>query len=169
MDKSERFRARVPAGPVPVPPPGRTWEGLMDMALEEARRAAALGEVPVGAVVVGGDGRMLARAHNAPVALADPTAHAEILALRRAGTAAGNYRLDGAVLVATLEPCLMCAGALAHSRVAGLVYGAADAKAGAVVSCCEGLASGFLNHRVWHMGGVRAEECAALLRRFFGR
>lgn len=139
----------------------------MDMALEEARQAQAQGEVPVGAVVAAADGRILARAHNAPAALADPTAHAEILALRRAGAALGNYRLDGAVLAATLEPCLMCAGALVHSRVAGLVYGAADAKAGAVISRCEGLAHSFLNHNVWHMGGVRGNECAALLRRFF--
>lgn len=141
----------------------------MDLALEEARRAAYNDEVPVGALVVGADGRFLSRAGNAPVRLHDPVAHAEIRALRQAGQTLGNYRLGGAVLVVTLEPCLMCVGALVHSRVAGVVYGAADARAGAVISCCEGLDQGFHNHRVWHMGGVRAQECAALLREFFIR
>lgn len=156
-------------GPVPPPPPGHTWEGLMALALEEARLAEREGEVPVGAVVVAADGRILSRAHNAPIRLNDPTAHAEILALRAAGEASGNYRLNDAVLVVTLEPCLMCTGAIVHSRLAGLVYGAADARAGAVTSCCDGLEHSFLNHHVWHMGGVRAEECAALLRAFFQR
>lgn len=159
--------ALVMAGPVPSPPPGHSWESLMGMALDEARKGQGLGEVPVGAVLVGGDGRILARAHNEPVALHDPTAHAEVLALRRGGQALGNYRLKDAVLVVTLEPCLMCTGALVHSRVAGVVFGAADVRAGAVVSCCDGLAHAFLNHRVWHMGGVRSEECAALLLDFF--
>ena len=141
----------------------------MGLALEQARKAAAHGEVPVGAVLVGADGSVLARAHNEPIAQSDPTAHAEILALRRGGAALANYRLGGAVLVVTLEPCLMCTGALAHSRVAGLVYGAADARAGAVTSCCDGLDAPFLNHKVWHMGGVRSDECAALLVDFFRR
>ena len=160
-------RTIATAGPVPPPPPGQCWEGLMDRALEEAHKGQALGEVPVGAVLVGGDGRILATAHNEPVALHDPTAHAEVLALRRGGQALGNYRLNNAVLVVTLEPCLMCAGALVHSRVAGVVFGAADPRAGAVISCCDGLAQPFLNHRVWHMGGVRSEACAALLLDFF--
>ena len=141
----------------------------MALALEEARLAAREGEVPVGAVVAAADGHILARAHNAPISLNDPTAHAEILALRAAGNACGNYRLSGAVLVVTLEPCLMCTGALVHSRLAGVVYGAADARAGAVASCCDGLEHSFLNHQVWHMGGIRAAECAALLRDFFQR
>lgn len=139
----------------------------MDMALDQARKGQALGEVPVGAVLVGQDGRILACTHNEPVTLHDPTAHAEVLALRRGGAALGNYRLNKAVLVVTLEPCLMCTGALVHSRVAGVVYGAADPRAGAVISCCDGLAHSFLNHTVWHMGGVRSEECAALLLDFF--
>lgn len=162
-----RVRALATAGPVPTPPLGHTWESLMDLALDEARMGAALGEVPVGAVLVGSDGTILARAHNEPVRLHDPTAHAEVLALRRGGQALGNYRLRHAVLVVTLEPCLMCTGALVHSRVAGVVYGAADVRAGAVTSCCEGLAHSFLNHTVWHMGGVRSDACAALLRDFF--
>lgn len=141
----------------------------MALALDEARQAEAEGEVPVGALVVAADGRLLVRAHNRPVALHDPTAHAEVLALRAAGASLGNYRLGGCVLVVTLEPCAMCAAALAHARLAGVVYGAADRLAGAVSSCAETLEQPFLNHRVWHMGGVLAEECAALLRDFFAR
>lgn len=141
----------------------------MTLALEEARKAEGEGEVPVGALVVAGDGRLLARSHNRPVALHDPTAHAEVLALRAAGASLGNYRLGGCVLVVTLEPCAMCAAALAHARLAGVVYGAADRLAGAVSSCAETLEQPFLNHRVWHMGGVLADECAALLRDFFAR
>lgn len=139
----------------------------MRRALRQARLAAAAGEVPVGAVLAAADGRLLAEAHNAPVSLHDPTAHAEMLALRRAGAAAGNYRLGGCVLVVTLEPCAMCAAALTHARLAGVVYGAADALAGAVSSCAETLETPFFPHRVWHMGGIRAEECAAVLRDFF--
>nr|WP_297218772.1 tRNA adenosine(34) deaminase TadA [uncultured Desulfovibrio sp.] len=154
-------------GPCPSPPPGRSWDGLMRLALDQARLAAAQGEVPVGALVVAADGRLLARAHNRPVALHDPTAHAEVLALRAAGAALGNYRLGGCVLVVTLEPCAMCAAALAHARLAGVVYGAADRLAGAVSSCAETLDQPFLQHRVWHMGGVLAADCAALLRAFF--
>ncbi len=138
----------------------------MALALEQARKGAEQGEVPVGAVFCAPDGRMLAAARNACLELNDPTAHAEILVLRRAAEALGNYRLGGA-LVVTLEPCLMCAGALAHARVDMLVYGAADPLAGAVQSRLEGLELPFLNHRVRHMGGVAGEECAALLKDFF--
>lgn len=141
----------------------------MDEALAEAERAARHNEVPVGAIVVAGSGRILGRGRNAPESLLDPTAHAEVAALRAACQAARNYRLEGSVLVVTLEPCLMCVGALAHARVAGLVYGAEDAKAGAVDSCFDGLEQPFLNHRVWSLGGIRREECAALLRGFFER
>ena len=139
----------------------------MRRALEQARRAAEAGEVPVGAVLAAPDGRLLAEAHNAPLRRHDPTAHAEVLALRRAGVALGNYRLGGCVLVVTLEPCAMCAAALAHARLAGVVYGAADRLAGAVSSCAELLDAPFFNHRVWHMGGICSEACAALLRDFF--
>lgn len=159
--------APVWGGPVPPPPARHSWDGLMRLALDLARQGAAAGEVPVGALVAHGDGRILGRAHNACIARNDPTAHAEVLALRRAGETLGNYRLNDCVLVVTLEPCLMCAGALAHARVRGVVYGAPDPRAGAVISCCEGLEMGFLNHRVWHMGGVLHGECATLLREFF--
>ena len=143
-------------------------EHFMRLALEQARTAAACGEVPVGAVVVKG-GQVIGRGRNSPLSANDPTAHAEVLALREAAQALGNYRLNGCVLAVTLEPCAMCAAALAHARLAGVVYGAADDLAGAVISRAEYLDAPFCNHRVWHMGGVRAEACAALLRDFFER
>jgi tRNA(adenine34) deaminase len=139
----------------------------MDVALEEARRAAATGEVPVGAALAGADGHLLARAGNAVLRGHDPTAHAEVLALRRAGAALGNYRLTGCVLAVTLEPCAMCAAACVHARLAGVVYGAADPRAGAVISRAELLDAPDANHRLWHMGGVRGQACAALLHAFF--
>lgn len=139
----------------------------MQRAIEEGRGAARRGEVPVGALVVNPQGRVLSACGNAPVRTSDPAAHAEILALRAAGIQCGNYRLEGCVLVVTLEPCLMCAGAAVHARLAGVVYGAADAKAGAVESCFGALDLPFHNHRVWHMGGVAAADCAALLQDFF--
>lgn len=139
----------------------------MGEALVEAAKAGRQGEVPVGALVVSGHGKILSRTGNRVESLCDPTAHAELLALRQACGAAGNYRLEGAVLVVTLEPCLMCAGAMAHARLAGVVYGTADARAGAVASCLESLDEPFLNHRVWHMGGICEPECAELLRAFF--
>lgn len=138
----------------------------VDLALAEARRAADAGEVPIGAVVVLG-GTVIARAHNAPITLKDPTAHAEVLALRAAARETGNYRLERATLFTTVEPCVMCCGALVHARVARLVYGAADPKAGAAASLYRILDDGRLNHRIEVVGGVRAEECAALLTEFF--
>lgn len=153
---------------IPPPPPGwPTWEALMQRALAEAAKARHAAEVPVGALVVHGNGTILATAHNSPEALHDPTAHAEILALRAAGTAAGNYRLEGCILVVTLEPCMMCAGAMAHARIAGVVYGAADPAAGAVTSRLEALDQPFLNHHPWHMGGICEAECAAMIWEFF--
>jgi tRNA(adenine34) deaminase len=141
-------------------------EDFMREALAEARRALAEGEVPVGAVVVA-DGEIVGRGHNAPVAQADPTAHAEVLALREAARKRGNYRLTGAALYATVEPCPMCCGAALHARIARLVYGAADPKAGAVESLHRLLADPRLNHRVAARGGVLAAESAGLLREFF--
>jgi tRNA(adenine34) deaminase len=138
----------------------------VDLALVEARRAADAGEVPIGAVVVL-DGRVIARAHNAPITLRDPTAHAEVLALRAAARETGNYRLERTIVYTTVEPCLMCCGALVHARVARLVYGAADPKAGAAASLYRILDDGRLNHRVEVTAGVRSEECAALLTEFF--
>ncbi len=155
------------AGVIPSAPKGHTWHDLMGLALEQAHKACAAHEVPVGAVVVHQDGRLLAACHNGPISRHDPTAHAEILALRAAAKALGNYRLNQCILVVTLEPCLMCTGALVHSRIEGLVYGAADKKTGAISSCCEGLELPFLNHKVWHMGGMRSAECAKVLTDFF--
>jgi len=140
--------------------------GFMREALDEARRGAADGEVPVGAVVVM-EGTIVARAHNAPIALADPTAHAEVLALRAAGEKRGNYRLTGATLYATVEPCAMCCGAALHARVARVVYGAPDPKAGAVDSLYRLLDDARLNHRAAATGGVLADEAARLLSAFF--
>ena len=138
----------------------------MREALDEARQGAARGEVPVGAVVVM-DGAIVGRAHNAPVALADPTAHAEVLALRAAGEKRGNYRLTGATLYATVEPCPMCCGAALHARVARVVYGARDPKAGAAESLYRLLDDARLNHRAAVTGGVLAAEAAGLLSAFF--
>lgn len=135
-------------------------------ALEEAREAGAAGEVPVGAVVVHA-GRVIARGANRTIADCDPTAHAEIVALREAARVLGNYRLSGATLYVTIEPCAMCAGAMIQARVARLVYGCDDPKGGAVRSCFEVLSSPQLNHRVEVTGGVLAEECAAVMQSFF--
>jgi tRNA(adenine34) deaminase len=139
---------------------------FMAMALREAARGAREGEVPVGAVVVR-DGRLVARAHNRPLHLCDPTAHAEVLALGRAGRKLGNYRLDGCDLYVTIEPCAMCAGAMTHARLRRLVFGARDPKAGAAGSALRVLNHPKLNHRVEIVAGVRADEASALLRDFF--
>jgi len=152
-------------------PQGGTVEAdaaLMGMALEEARRAAETGEVPVGAVVVL-DGEVVGRGHNEPIAASDPTAHAEIVALRRAAARVGNYRLPRAALYVTIEPCAMCCGAAIHARLARVAYGAADPKAGAAHSLYRLLEDPRLNHVVQVTGGTRSEECAALLREFFER
>ena len=138
----------------------------MAAALDEARRGLAAGEVPVGAVVVIED-EIVGRAHNTPIALADPTAHAEVLALRAAARQRGNYRLTGATLYATVEPCPMCCGAALHARVGRVVYGARDPKAGAVESLYRLLDDSRLNHRVATRGGVLAREAAELLASFF--
>ena len=138
----------------------------MGEALLSAQEAAAIGEVPVGAVVVL-DGRIVGRGHNAPISRHDPTAHAEVQALRAAAAAVGNYRLTGAVLYVTVEPCLMCVGALVHARVAEVVFGAPEPKSGALVSSVRAHELPGLNHRFAVTGGVRDAECAALMRRFF--
>lgn len=139
----------------------------MRAALAEAAKAAAAGEVPVGAVVAGPDGAILARAHNRPISANDPTAHAEILALRKAAGKLSNYRLTGCRLVVTLEPCVMCAGAAVHARVAEIVYGAADPKSGGVRSLYRIASDDRLNHRPDVVPGVLAKECAELLTAFF--
>jgi tRNA(adenine34) deaminase len=136
-------------------------------ALERAREAGARGEVPVGAVLVDGGGSVLAHGANAPIASNDPTAHAEIVALRAAAATLRNYRLPGTTLYATLEPCAMCVGALIHARVARIVYGAADPKGGACGSVLDFASDARLNHRIVVEGGLLADESAALLREFF--
>lgn len=139
----------------------------MRRALDEADRAAAAGDVPVGAVVLGPDGALLAAGHNEREATGDPTAHAEILALRRAAAALGEWRLSGCTLVVTLEPCTMCAGALVQSRVARVVYGARDEKAGAAGSLWDVVRDRRLNHRPEVIPGVLEADCAAPLTAFF--
>ena len=139
----------------------------MRAALQEAEKGAAAGEVPVGAVVVSPEGRILARAHNRPVGAQDPTAHAEILALRQAARKVRNYRLAGCRLVVTLEPCPMCAGAAVAARVAEIVYGAEDPKGGAVSTLYRIASDRRLNHRAVVVPGVLAKECSALLTAFF--
>ncbi len=139
----------------------------MGLALEEAALAPAHGDVPVGALVIGPDGTVVARRHNEREATGDPSAHAELLALRDAARAAGGWRLDGATVVVTLEPCPMCAGALVAARVARVVFAAPDPKAGAVGSLYNLCADPRLNHEVAVRHGVRADEAARLLSAFF--
>ncbi|HZI19449.1 MAG TPA: tRNA adenosine(34) deaminase TadA [Pyrinomonadaceae bacterium] len=142
-------------------------EGSMRVALEAAREAAGRGEVPVGACVVAEDGTTLAVAGNRTRTDCDPTAHAEVVALREAARRVGNYRLTGAVVYSTVEPCAMCAGALVQARVRRLVYGTTDPKAGAVESVFRVCDSGSLNHRMELTAGVLESECRALLQEFF--
>jgi tRNA(adenine34) deaminase len=139
---------------------------FMALALDQARRAAAMGEVPVGAIVVR-DGVVTGAGHNQPIAANDPTAHAEIVALRAAATATNSYRLTDTVLYVTLEPCVMCVGAMLHARISRLVYGARDEKAGALGSVYDIGRDGRLNHRIEVVGGAMEAECGAILREFF--
>jgi tRNA(adenine34) deaminase len=138
----------------------------MDAALEEARRARDAGEVPIGAVIAVGD-EIVGRGFNQPVGSGDPTAHAEIVAIRDAARRVGNYRLTGATLCVTIEPCLMCVGALVHARIATVVYGAAEPRSGAVVSTVRGGELPGHNHRFEVVGGIREEECRGLMQEFF--
>lgn len=144
------------------------YDGAMRLALGQAGLAATQGDVPVGAVVLDAAGAVLAVAHNDREGSGDPTAHAEVLALRRAAAGAGSWRLEGCTLVVTLEPCTMCAGALVLARVARLVYGAPDPKAGAAGSLWDVVRDRRLNHRPEVVGGVLAQECGAGLQAFFG-
>jgi tRNA(adenine34) deaminase len=143
-------------------------EAFMGLALEQAAAAAAAGDVPIGAVIVR-DGRVIAAAHNRRVLDADPTAHAEMLALRAAAAAVGDWRLTGCTMVVTLEPCAMCAGAIVLARLDRLVYGADDPKAGAVRSLYRLCEDERLNHRLQIVPGCRAEECGRMLSEFFRR
>lgn len=147
----------------PFSPEDEAW---MRRALALARRAAEEGEVPVGAVLVR-DGQVIGEGWNRPITAHDPTAHAEIAALRDAGRRVGNYRLVDSTLYVTLEPCVMCAGAMVHARVGRLVFGARDPKTGAVASVLNTLDAPYLNHKVAWSGGLLAEECGTLLKEFF--
>jgi tRNA(adenine34) deaminase len=140
---------------------------FMRVALEEARAAVEADEVPIGAILVK-DGQILSRGNNRTIRDCDPTAHAEIIALREAARSCANYRLMGTTLYVTIEPCAMCAGAIIQSRISRVVYGADDPKGGAVRSCFEVLSHSKLNHQVEVTPGVLADESAAVLRQFFG-
>jgi tRNA(Arg) A34 adenosine deaminase TadA len=142
------------------------FDRLMAEALVEARRARAAGEVPIGAVVVM-DGEIVGRGFNHPISAVDPTAHAEIAAMRDAATRVGNYRLTDSTLCVTIEPCLMCVGAIVHARIGTLVYGAPEPRTGAVVSTIRGVELPGLNHRVDVVSGVREDECRSLMVEFF--
>jgi len=150
--------------PVPV---ASSYEAAMHLALAEALAALPHGDVPVGAVLIGPDGAVVARGHNERERTGDPTAHAELLALRRASAELGTWRLDGCTLVVTLEPCTMCAGAIVLARVDRVVYGCVDPKAGAVGSLWDVVRDRRLNHRPEAVGGVLEEQCGEVLREFF--
>ena len=142
-------------------------EIYMKEALAEAEEGARQGEVPVGALLVAPDGDVIARAHNQPISLNDPTAHAEILVLRKAAEHVANYRLPGHVLYVTLEPCVMCVGAMVQARLAMVVYGATDPKGGGIESVYQIGTDGLLNHRLQAYGGILAEASEVLLQAFF--
>ena len=138
----------------------------MREALSEALKAEAEGEVPVGAILLLNE-KIIGRGHNSPIHMHDPTAHAEIMALRQGAHNCKNYRLPGSVLVVTIEPCIMCVGAMIHARVGEIIYGAPDPKAGAVRSCFQLTDGNQLNHRIQATSGILEEECGAILRSFF--
>jgi tRNA(adenine34) deaminase len=141
----------------------------MQLALKQAELAAERGEVPVGAVLVDARGAVLACDGNRPIEYSDPSAHAEMVVLRQAGSLLNNYRLAGTTMYVTIEPCVMCAGALVHARVSRVVYGADDPKAGGMVSRYQVGRDGLLNHSLEVTGGILGEQCAAVLRAFFQR
>lgn len=144
-----------------------TDEDYMREALHEAQAASLRGEVPVGAVIVNGAGQIIARTGNAPIGIVDPTAHAEILAIRDAAYSTDNYRLNGTTLYVTLEPCTMCAGAISNARIERVVYGASDVKGGAVENGVTFFEQVTCHHKPVVTGGVLAEDCAGLLKAFF--
>lgn len=141
----------------------------MRLALAEAQKAADRGEIPIGAVLLGADGELLASDGNRSIELHDPTGHAEMLVIRQAGKKTGNYRLTGSALYVTIEPCIMCAGAMIHARVDKLIFGAPDPKTGAVISCYQIGSDKRLNHTIKVWDGIMADECSSLLRIFFQR
>ena len=152
----------------PAPGSQKQWQILMQQALKEAGKARSRGEVPVGAVLADvNTGEILARGNNRCIELNDPTAHAEIIALRRAGEIRHNYRLPGTVLAVTLEPCLMCLGAITQARIEGLVYGPRDPGAGALFSRLDILDFAWSNHKFWVVENILEDECLELLQNFF--
>ena len=164
----KRYRVFTKASPIPKAPAGHSWESLMELCLEQASKALACDEVPVGALLLDPHGAILGLGHNCCKQLSDITAHAEILAMRRAGQSLANYRLPGCYLVVTLEPCAMCAAAIVQARLAGVVFGAADQQAGAIVSRVEYLDQPCAHGQsVWHLGGVLALQCQKILVDFF--
>ena len=142
-------------------------EQFMELALDEAKKAGQIGEVPIGAILVAENGKIVSAAHNQTIKQVDPTAHAEILAMREAAIKLNNYRLLDTYLFVTVEPCMMCMGALVHARVKGIIYGATDPKWGAAGSLYNFGEDSRLNHRVEIISGVREEECRALMQAFF--
>ena len=160
----ERTKGRRAAAGYDVP--AVEYDELMSAALEQARRARDAGEVPVGAVVAL-DGNIIGRGFNQPISSGDPTAHAEVVSIRAAARAVGNYRLSGATLCVTIEPCLMCVGAMVHARIGTLVFGAAEPKSGAVISTVRGGDLPGHNHRFEIVSGMREEECRTLIQDFF--
>ena len=144
-----------------------TNDNFMELALNEAKKAGQIGEVPVGAILVSENGEILSAAHNQTIKLADPTAHAEILTLRKAALEINNYRLLNTTLYVTVEPCIMCMGAIVHARISRVVFGAPDPKWGAAGSLYNFAADGRLNHRVDIITGVCAEDCRRLMQDFF--
>ena len=144
-----------------------THEDFMEIALQEAKKAGQIGEVPVGAILISENGEIIATAHNQTIKLIDPTAHAEILALRKAALEISNYRLLNTTLYVTVEPCIMCMGAIVHARISRVVFGATDPKWGAAGSLYNFAADDRLNHRVKITTGVCAEDCRRLMQNFF--
>ncbi len=167
LQPARRYTADA-ADPPALPLGFDSYERVMELALGKAREAALAGETPVGAVVLGPDGEVLGAAGNGPIGRNDPTAHAEILALREAAARIGNYRLPpGTLLAVTLEPCLMCLGAMIHARIGLLIYGASDPRTGAIASQLPGPDLPFFNHRFDVVAGVSAPQCGQLLKDFF--
>lgn len=163
---SERFTPYVRDSIIPKAPTGWQWESLMEKALHLAEQAQKQGEVPVGALIVSPQGTILGEGCNCCIATHDSTAHAEIVAMRQAEKKLATYRLPQALCVVTLEPCAMCAEALLQARIAGIVFGAQDALAGAIVSHPASMAAN-LGEGIWYMGGVCGDRCAAILTQFF--
>lgn len=162
-----RFRAIAQEGPPETPPRNRDWLSLMETAFALAEANAEFEEVPVGALVVSPDGEILGTGANRVIRDRDPTAHAEILAIREACRRKNNFRLNGCVMIVTLEPCLLCAAAISQARLAGVVFGCADAREGAIVSRSDFIALTGHKKHIWHLGGVLASRCAYLLTKFF--